>query len=391
MNKKYINNTLDTERRTLHLSDDEKRFAIIDTLTIENGEELDPYEVTIRYQYDNHLGSACLELDENASIISYEEYHPFGTTSYRSGRSQTEVSLKRYKYCGKERDEETGLYYYGMRYYAAWICRFVSVDPLQFKYPHYTPYQYAGNKPISYIDLDGGEEKKPDSSFTAQFYPMEIRVKYYKRILESRLKVIQGLEYEPIPEIEVDTEIFAEGRYENEKIILNSIISDETFGYQLSLVNHEYKHHLNECNNVYPLKRNSDGSIVQWETKETYLYIPTQYQIDSNMESWDEFYIDYYSKLGQSKEYIEKMRTEYYNSISTPQERKFSYAPSNLALDEISAYEYQLEGEKQGLYILSEEDRNKINDRIDFFKFMYNLRVDYEKRNGLNPDGSIKN
>ncbi|MDD3280588.1 MAG: hypothetical protein PHC83_03345 [Bacteroidales bacterium] len=47
-------------------------------------------------------------------------------------------------------------------YYAAWICRFVSVDPLQFKYPHYTPYQYAGNKPISYIDLDGGEEKKKD-------------------------------------------------------------------------------------------------------------------------------------------------------------------------------------------------------------------------------------
>ncbi|MDD3280736.1 MAG: LysM domain-containing protein [Bacteroidales bacterium] len=34
----------------------------------------------------------------------------------------------------------------------------LSVDPLQFKYPHYTPYQYAGNKPISYIDLDGGEE-----------------------------------------------------------------------------------------------------------------------------------------------------------------------------------------------------------------------------------------
>ena len=38
----------------------------------------------------------------------------------------------------------------------------LSVDPLQFKYPYYTPYQYAGNKPISYIDLDGGEEKEPE-------------------------------------------------------------------------------------------------------------------------------------------------------------------------------------------------------------------------------------
>ncbi|MCK9220592.1 MAG: RHS repeat-associated core domain-containing protein [Bacteroidales bacterium] len=116
----------------------------------------------IRYQYDNHLGSACLELDTLANVISYEEYHPFGTTSYRSGSSESEVSLKRYKYVGKERDEETGLYYYGARYYSAWVGRFVSVDPLQDKYPHYTPYQYAGNKPISYIDLDGLEEKKND-------------------------------------------------------------------------------------------------------------------------------------------------------------------------------------------------------------------------------------
>ncbi|WP_321279997.1 RHS repeat-associated core domain-containing protein [Marinifilum fragile] len=117
----------------------------------------------VRYQLDNHLGSASLELDENADIISYEEYHPFGTTSYRSGRSETETSQKRYKYVGKERDEETGLYYYGFRYYAAWICRFVSVDPLQFDYPHYNPFQYAGNKPISYIDLDGLEEAISDN------------------------------------------------------------------------------------------------------------------------------------------------------------------------------------------------------------------------------------
>ena len=165
MNKRYINNTLDTERRTLHLSDDEKRFAIIDTLTVSGGQTITPV-VTIRYQYDNHLGSACLELDELAAIISYEEYHPFGTTSYRSGRSTVEVSLKRYKYCGKERDEETGLYYYGMRYYAAWICRFVSVDPLQFKYPHYTPYQYAGNRPITMIDMDGTEPEDPHKQKT---------------------------------------------------------------------------------------------------------------------------------------------------------------------------------------------------------------------------------
>ncbi len=156
--QRQVNGSLDFERTTLNISDDEKVFVRIEQKTGEN-------EV-IRYQYDNHLGSACLELDDVGQIISYEEYHPFGTTSYRSGRTEIEVSLKRYKYCGKERDEETGLYYYGMRYYAAWICRFVSVDPLQFKYPHYTPYQYAGNRPITMIDLDGTEPEDPQKQKT---------------------------------------------------------------------------------------------------------------------------------------------------------------------------------------------------------------------------------
>jgi RHS repeat-associated protein len=162
-----------TERLTNHIADGNKRIAMVDSLTIDQGHPIEP-KTTIRYQYDNHLGSACLELDERAEIISYEEYHPFGTTSYRSGRSLTETSLKRYKYVGKERDEETGLYYYGARYYAAWLCRFVSVDPLQHKYPHYTPYQYAGNKPVSYIDLDGLEEAKKTENPISIYYNYSI-------------------------------------------------------------------------------------------------------------------------------------------------------------------------------------------------------------------------
>jgi hypothetical protein len=96
--RKENNGIVDFERKTINISDDEKVFVRIEQKTGENP--------IVRYQYDNHLGSACLELDNIGQIISYEEYHPFGTTSYRSGRNQTEVSLKRYKYCGKERDEE---------------------------------------------------------------------------------------------------------------------------------------------------------------------------------------------------------------------------------------------------------------------------------------------
>ena len=164
--RKKIGGNLDTERQSSFVSDDTKRIAIIDTRTTPS-----PVEVTIRYQYDNHLGSASLELDNIGDIISYEEYYPFGNTSYRAGRNEIETSLKRYRYVGKERDEETGLYYYGARYYAAWLCRFVSVDPLQFKYPELTSYQYASNRPILMIDIDGLEGAVRDINYMPEAEP----------------------------------------------------------------------------------------------------------------------------------------------------------------------------------------------------------------------------
>jgi hypothetical protein len=60
------------------------------------------------YQLGNHLGSSSVELDKDGALIAYEEYHPYGTTSFQAGRSAAEVSLKRYRYTGKERDDESG-------------------------------------------------------------------------------------------------------------------------------------------------------------------------------------------------------------------------------------------------------------------------------------------
>jgi len=161
--RKTVNSVLDTERETLHLSDDTGRIALVDTQTVDGAAPILTPSSEIRYQMSNHLGTATLELDETALVISYEEYHPFGSTSYRSGRNNAETSLKRYRYVGKERDEETGLYYYGARYYAAWLARFVSVDPLKDDFPHLTPYQYASNDPIGAIDLEGLQSTKEKS------------------------------------------------------------------------------------------------------------------------------------------------------------------------------------------------------------------------------------
>ena len=95
------------ERLTLHVMDDKQCIALVESRT--QGNEPNFPAQLIRYQFGNHLGSAVLELDISAYVISYEEYFPYGGTSYQAVRSQTEMP-KRYRYTGKERDDETGLY-----------------------------------------------------------------------------------------------------------------------------------------------------------------------------------------------------------------------------------------------------------------------------------------
>jgi len=116
------------ERETLHVMDDKQRIALVETKTLDADDSNDLSNPVIRYQLSNHLGSASLELDLEGAVISYEEYYPYGSSSYQAGRSASEVSLKRYRYTGKERDEETGLSYHGARYYAPWLTRWTTCD-----------------------------------------------------------------------------------------------------------------------------------------------------------------------------------------------------------------------------------------------------------------------
>jgi RHS repeat-associated protein len=111
----------------------------------------------IRYQYGNHLGSAALELDENAAVISYEEYFPYGATSYQATRNSTDTP-KRYRYTGKERDEENDLSYHGARYYAPWLGRWTAVDPGGLVDGH-NLYRYARNNPVGFNDSNGMQAK----------------------------------------------------------------------------------------------------------------------------------------------------------------------------------------------------------------------------------------
>jgi RHS repeat-associated protein len=121
--------TLEVERETVHISDDARRVCMVETLTVDGGSAVGTPTPRYRFQLDNHLGTACVEVDELGAVISYEEYHPYGTSAYRAWKTGVAVSAKRYRYTGKERDEETGLYYHGARYYAPWLGRWMSADP----------------------------------------------------------------------------------------------------------------------------------------------------------------------------------------------------------------------------------------------------------------------
>lgn len=72
---------------------------------------------------------------------------------------------KRYKYTGKERDEETGLYYHGARYYIPWLTRWTAVDPLDSKYAPESPYNYGHCNPIKWQDSTGmgPDDKKKET------------------------------------------------------------------------------------------------------------------------------------------------------------------------------------------------------------------------------------
>jgi RHS repeat-associated protein len=138
------------ERETLSVMDDQQRIVVIDTRTMGTDKSR---KQLIRFQLDNKLGSATVELDEDAKLISYEEYFPFGSSSYRAVESDIEIP-KRYRYTGKERDEENGLYYHGARYYACWLGRWTSSDPSGIG-DGVNTFTYVNNDPINHQDPTG--------------------------------------------------------------------------------------------------------------------------------------------------------------------------------------------------------------------------------------------
>ncbi len=187
--------SVELERETLHLMDDKQRVALAETLTIDDGKAIVIPNPTQRYQLANHLGSAGLEFGADGELISYEEYSPYGSSTFQTGRSATEVSLKRYRYTGKERDEENGFTYHGARYYAPWLGRWTSCDPKSAT----NLYVYGLNNPVKYIDIAGR-----DATAAAALFRLGLKA-------AGATEVIGGGPEDPVADILAAAEILGTG------------------------------------------------------------------------------------------------------------------------------------------------------------------------------------
>jgi RHS repeat-associated protein len=149
-----IASQLQLERQTLHVMNDMKRIALVETKTVDTSASTFTASTRYRFQLESHLGSSIIETDSSGGVISYEEYSPYGSTTFHAADSSVDVSAKSYRYTGKERDTETGLYYYGVRYYACWLGRWTSADPMGLV-DGTCLYAYGRNNPVILIDQTG--------------------------------------------------------------------------------------------------------------------------------------------------------------------------------------------------------------------------------------------
>jgi RHS repeat-associated protein len=140
-----------TANNALHVMDGQNRIAVVRVGPALDRRDASP---TVQYCFGDHLGSSHVVVGgadaSGNDFVNREEYFPYGETSVGS------FGKKRYRYMGKERDEESGLYCFGARYFMPAFARWVSCDPAG-PVDGLNLFRYAENNPVRYVDSQGME------------------------------------------------------------------------------------------------------------------------------------------------------------------------------------------------------------------------------------------
>ena len=115
-----------------------------------------PQYAEIYYYHSDHLGTGTFLSDFEGNPYQFFLNLPFGETMAEQHSYSGEYT-NRYKFNGKELDEETGFYYYGARYYNPKFSIWLSVDPMAEKFPDWNPYNFCYNNPLRFVDANGRE------------------------------------------------------------------------------------------------------------------------------------------------------------------------------------------------------------------------------------------
>jgi RHS repeat-associated protein len=134
------------------------------------------------YYHSDHLGSTSLITDLDGNVVQHVEYVPFGEVFIEERNNKWNTP---YLFNAKELDEETGLYYYGARYYDARVSLWLGADPMQEKYPNISTYAYCAQNPVKFIDPTG---KDGEAVVDSENRTINISQKFYYNINDENFK-----------------------------------------------------------------------------------------------------------------------------------------------------------------------------------------------------------
>ena len=189
----------------------------------------DDYEKMQFYYHPDHLGSSSYITNLDGEVSQHIEYVPFGEVFIEERNNTWNTP---YLFNAKEFDEETGMYYYGARYYEPRVSLWMSCDPMEENTPFYSMYSYCLNNPILLIDPDGAypiititKQKTGRTTwqriigYTGQKRNIITRVNLYKVIVRDTEDKNYHIEFS----VTRDAFIMRKGARNGKKIVLSNV------------------------------------------------------------------------------------------------------------------------------------------------------------------------
>ena len=158
-----------------------------------NFQESDAYENLQFYYHADHLGSTSYITNLDGEVVQHIEYVPFGEVFIEERNNTWNTP---YLFNAKEFDEETGLYYYGARYYDPRLGLWISTDAMEEKNFFISSYCFTNNSPINIIDYDGKDgvriidDEAKTITIKANYYVITASLHY--RNENGKIKELKG-------------------------------------------------------------------------------------------------------------------------------------------------------------------------------------------------------